>query len=430
MSTRIPLFLAGVVLSLVIEPALPCSNVFVTARSEDGPERIYAAVARTMDFEQITGNAFGYGLKGVDNVSNINMYPPVNPAKWTNKYSFAGQTSLRTSIMTDGVNSEGLYVGLLEFPSYTEYPAYNPSDPRPELGVLNVLIYVLGTSASVTEALENLQQHQLVINAGSIFDIVFAGFPFHLSLRDKHGNSAVIEWIGGKTHYYFHEAFTNVVTETVDSFDHLGTMDYVGTNAAILTNAPPYGWHLSEAAKSPWADMVTGNTAQTWDVDGKSVYMNGSRMLGLPGDFTSPNRFLRGSVLTRVVPQVKSQDQAMRAALSIIQSLQQPPGSSPDPTIWMSWVDLQRSIYHFKPLLYPLTVKVADDEFSQLIETPLMKETPWKSVQVKSLKRVPPGGVAVKSRLGRQVPAFWKTEVLRMINEPTPGESTVEVRFE
>ena len=96
----------------------------------------------------------------------------------------------------------------------------------------------------------------------------------------------------------------------------------------------------------------------------------------------------------------------------------------------MSWVDLQRSIYHFKPLLYPLTVKVADDEFSQLIETPLMKETPWKSVQVKSLKRVPPGGVAVKSRLGRQVPAFWKTEVLRMINEPTPGESTVEVRFE
>lgn len=200
-------------------------------------------------------------------------------------------------------------------------------------------------SASVTEALENLQQHQLVINA-VYFDIVFAGFPFHLSLRDKHG-SVVIEWIGGKTHYYFHEAFTNVVTETVDSFDHLGTMDYVGTNAA-MRNAPPYGWHLSEAAKSPWADMVTGNTAQTLDVDGKSVYMNGSRMLGLPGDFTSPNR-LCGSV-NRVVPQVKSQDQAMRAASSIIQSLQQPPGSSPSDDL-DELAGLQRSIYHFKPWL-------------------------------------------------------------------------------
>lgn len=430
MSARVPLLLAAVVLSLVIEPALPCSNVFVAARSEDLPERVFAAVARTMDFEQITGNAFGYGLKGIANVSNINMYPPVNPAKWTNKYSFAGQTSLRTSIMTDGVNSEGLYVGLLELPGYAEYPAYNPSDPRPELGVMNVLIYSLGTSANVIEALDNLQQHQLVINAGSILDVVFAGFPFHLSLRDKHGNSAVIEWVGGETHYYFHEAFTNLVIETVDSLDDPRTTEYVGANAAILTNAPPYGWHLSEAAKSPWADMVTGNTAQTWNVDGKSVYMNGSRMLGLPGDFTSPSRFIRGSVLTRVVPQAKSQDQAMRAAYSIIQSLQQPPGSSPDPTIWMSWVDLRRSVYHFKPLLYPLTVKVANDEFAQFIDTPLLKETPWKSVQVKRLNRVPPGGVAVKSRLGKQASAFWKAEVLQMINRPTPGESTVEVRFE
>jgi penicillin V acylase-like amidase (Ntn superfamily) len=177
-------------------------------------------------------------------------------------------------------------------------------------------------------------------------------------------------------------------------------------------------------------DMITGNTAQTWDVGGTSVYMNGSRMLGLPGDFTSPSRFVRGSVLTRVVPQVKSQDQAMRAAFSIIQSLQQPPGSSPDPTIWMSWVDLQRSVYHFKPVLYPLTIKLADDEFDQFIETPLLKETPWKSIQVKRLNRVPPGGVAVRSRLGKQASAFWRAEVLRMIEEPTPGASTVEVRFE
>jgi hypothetical protein len=36
----------------------------------------------------------------------------------------------------------------------------------------------------------------------------------------------------------------------------------------------------------------------------------------------------------------------------------------------------------------------------------------------------------VKSALGKQVPASWQAEVLRSISAPTPGESTVEVRFE
>jgi choloylglycine hydrolase len=430
MSKRILLFLATAVSLLWIEPAFTCSNVFVTSKSGDRNPRIYAAVARTMDFAQLTGNSVGYGLRGVRNVSNINMYPPVNPATWTNQYSFAGQTSLRTSILNDGVNSQGLYAGMLELPGYTEYPVYNPSDPRPELGVMNVLSYVLGTSAHVTEALDRLQRHQIVINAGSVADVVFAGFPFHLSLRDQYGNSAVVEWIDGETHYYFHAAFSNAVIETIDSIDRPRTREYRVAHAAVLTNAPPYGWHLAEAERSPWADMVTGNTDQAWEVGGRSVFMNGSRLLGLPGDFTSPSRFIRGSVLARLMPRPTTQDQAMRAAYSIVQSLQQPAGSSPDPTIWVSWVDLKKGIYHFKPILSPLTFRVADDELAQLIDTPPMKDTPWRSVQVKSVTRVPPGGIAVKSALGKQVPASWQAEVLRSISAPTPGESTVEVRFE
>lgn len=129
MSTRIPLFLAR---SCIVRDraGLTLLDVFVTARSEDGPERIYVAVARTMDFEQITGNAFGYGLKGVDNVSNINMYPPKSiPPNGQTSTALPARHRCAPLMMTDGVNSEGLYVGLLEFPSYTEYPAYNPSDP-------------------------------------------------------------------------------------------------------------------------------------------------------------------------------------------------------------------------------------------------------------------------------------------------------------
>jgi len=389
-----------------------------------------------MDFEEITGNSFGYGLKGVQNVSNINMYHPLNPTRWANAYAFAGQTAVYTSIMTDGVNSAGLYAGLLELPGVTKFPDYNSEDPRPELGVMNALIYILGTSASVVDALDNLKENQLVISAGSIYDVVFAGFPFHLSLRDKYGDSAVIEWVNGVTHYYYHQAFTDKVVLTVDRYPDFENSEFTNTQGSILTNAPPYDWQLIEAAKSPWREMITGNTDQTWEVDGKSLFMNGSRLLGLPGDFTSPSRFIRGSVLSHLMPAVKSQNQAMRAAYSILQSLQAPAGSSPDPTIWVSWVDLVRGIYHFRPVLYPVTIPMADDddgvhESLQLIETPAFKESPWQSVHVNNLKRVPPGGIAVKSRLGKQVPdGFWKRTVNNLIDQPPPGASIVNVRFE
>ena len=428
--------LVGLLMGLAAPSALACSNVFITAKDEVFPYRIHAAVARSMDFEEITGNSFGYGLKGVQNVSNINMYPPINPARWTNTYAFAGQTAVYTSIMTDGVNSAGLYVGLLELPGVTQFPEYNPGDPRPELGVMNVLTYALGTSASVIEALDNLRENQLVISAGSIFDLVFAGFPFHLSLRDKQGDSAVIEWVNGKTHYYYHQAFTDRVVLTIDDYPDIETREYANTQGAILTNAPPYEWHLTESAKSPWLDMMTGNTDQSWSWsdDSPPIYMNGSRLIGLPGDYTSPSRFIRGSVLARLMPAVTSQNQAMRAAYSVLQSLQAPAGSSPDPTIWVSWVDLVRGIYHFKPVLYPLTIPLGsndegEEESLQLIETPLDKETPWKSVDVKNLKRVPPGGVAVRSRLGKQVPDPWKGIVKQLIDQSTPGPSIVHVKF-
>lgn len=435
MPRLIAALLAGLLIWLVAPPILACSNVFVTARDELFPHQIFAAVARSMDFEEITGNSFGYGLKGVQNVSNINMYPPVNPARWANVHAFAGQTAVYTSIMTDGVNNAGLYVGLLELPGVTKFPDYNPEDPRPELGVMNALIYALGTSASVADALDNLKENQLVINAGSILDVVFAGFPFHLSLRDKYGDSAVIEWVDGSTHYYYHQAFTDKVVLTIDRYPDFEISEFTNSQAAILTNAPPYDWHLTEAAKSPWMDMITGNTDQTWQADGKDLYMNGSRLVGLPGDFTSPSRFIRGSVLSRLMPAVKSQNQAMQAAFSILQSLQAPAGSSPDPTIWVSWVDLARGIYHFRPALYPVTISLGDDddgvhESLQLIETPAQKEAPWQSVHVKSLKRVPPGGVTVRSRLGRQVPEVFKGIVETLIEQSTPGPSIVDVHFE
>ena len=338
--------------------ASACSNVFVGGADETTGVA-YAAVARTMDIEEWIGEVFGYGLMGEENVSNINIpqSAPLNPMQWTNAYGFIGQTVLGTFILTDGVNTEGLYGGLLELPGFTQYPEFNPRDGRPELGVMEVITYALGTAGHVLDLVDpdsrtgKLLDVQMVLNAMQVGPL-FTGFPCHLVFRDKKGNSAVVEWVEGKTHFYVHRAGTSEVIEIIDGDPDYWKV-YDDTMGAVLTNAPTFGWHLQHVEEDlEEHGYFTGNTGMTWN----GAYMNGSGLFGLPGDYTPVSRFLRASILARLYPEPKTQNQAMYASYSVLQSIIVPLGANPSPTAWVSWVDLQNSIYHFKPLLRPLSI--------------------------------------------------------------------------
>lgn len=440
-------FAIGLSTTLAWNYSPACSNVFIYGGKQGTGSPYFASVARNMDFGLITGNTFGYGAVGVENVSNINMHQLglKRPTRWKNQYAFFGQTAIGTSYMTDGVNTAGLYAGMLEFPNYTAYPTHRETDRRSELGVLDVINYVLGTSASVPEAINNLRNQQIVINAATIDNLVFVGFAFHVVLRDKSGNSAVIEWLDetsdrslleprrGVTHYYVHEAYTDEVIETIDTKQlHQPDLSaqypkvYPNSNGAIVTNAPPYGVQLESAAEPQWLKMKTGNTDKT--IDNSKFFLNGSGIYGIPGDYTSPSRFIKGSVLTRLMPSVKSQNQAMLASLSILQTLVAPAGSAPDPTIWQSWVDLTTSTYKFRPLLYPVTEGLTEPK-RQFIATPLIKPVDWESISVASIGTPKPAWVKVKSELGKTVPLLEVPLIYKMINEPTPGNFEMVVDF-
>ena len=373
-----------------------CSNVFVTGTDEDtGVE--YAAVARSMDIEEWLGETFGYGLIGEENVSNINIPQsgPLDPIQWRNAYGFIGQTVLGTFILTDGVNTEGLYGGLLELPGFTRYPEFNPQDDRPELGVLDIIAYALGTAEDVPDLVDpgsrtgKLLDVQMVLNAGQVGPF-FMGFPSHMVFRDRNGNSAVVEWIEGVTHFYVHTAGTSEVVEIVENDPGYWKV-YDDTEGAVLTNAPCFGWHLENVKEEiKTHGYFTGNTGMTWD----GAYMNGSGLFGLAGDYTPVSRFLRASVLTRLYPDATSQNQAMYAAYSVLQSTIVPPGANPSPTAWVSWIDLRNSIYHFKPLLRPATI--GHIQSVALVEDNLFS---WQSYDCKAI--VGGEGQFHKGRIGR-----------------------------
>jgi penicillin V acylase-like amidase (Ntn superfamily) len=330
--------------------ALACSNVFVAATNESTGET-YAAVARSMDV-WLWGDYFGYGLVGDQNTANINIPQSgaVNAKQWTTAYGFIGQTAVGSYIVDDGVNTQGLYGGLLELPGFTQFPEYNPADTRPELGVMDVMDYALGTAKDIPDLVNadtrtgKLLEVQTVLNAGEK-DTQFHSFAGHIGFRDKNGNSAIVEWIKGQMHIYVHTAGTNQVVEIIDGVPKYKKV-YPNADASVLTNAPPYSWHLQSVVQGGYNKMFNGNTNRKWD----GSFMNGSALLGCAGDYTPVARFLRGTTVARLFPKPLTQNQTMYAALSILQTIMVPLGANPEPSSWLAWVDLENSIYNLKKL--------------------------------------------------------------------------------
>jgi choloylglycine hydrolase len=174
-----------------------------------------------------------------------------------------GQTLPAQSGIPDGVNEAGLYAGLLYLPTFAEYE--NPqgvSDDR-LLAPVDVVSFVLATCTTVLEALAAVAS--VVVWPASIPLIGVP--PLHLIIHDRTGAAAVVEWVGG-------------VRRVHDN------------PIGVATNSPPFDWHLTNLRN------YVNQTAM--DVPALSLGSQtlaplgqGTGMLGLPGDFTPPSRFVR-----------------------------------------------------------------------------------------------------------------------------------------
>lgn len=397
---------------------LACSNVFIS-----GPKGI-GAVARTMDLELNTGNTFGYGGRGWVNVSNINLPQkyPIHPMKWTSSYAFVGQSMLKTFVITDGLNTEGLYAAWLDLPDVSDYPTYNPKDKRPEIGMTDLTNFVLGTAKDVPEALDNIRQTQPVLNALSLLsnrNLLFGGSAIHLVLRDAEGNSAVVEWTQYKgkptMHYYVHKAGTDTVVETMPD---LKTKPIIFKDAlgSVVTNAPDYAWQLKNAAELN--RVYTGNTNQKW----QGLYMNGSGMYGLPGDWTPPSRFTRATQLIRVMPKPNNEEEALALAYDALQTVKTQIGTNPAPSLWATVSDLQHRIYYYKPLLF-VSPNFTTHHLA-IKATPF--NTQWQAYDVRNIaetNRIPRGWVTAQVKPGPIATQEQAQKSIKMTYLPTPGSN-------
>jgi choloylglycine hydrolase len=219
---------------------------------------------------------------------------------WTGEYGFVTMTAYGQNYGPDGLNESGLYVGMYYLPGFAEYANYDAAYGEISLSVGDFMQWMLSRFRSVDEVRDNLSRVRVV----HVEDERFGGapLPFHWKIADPSGACIVLEIVDGG------------YIEIYDAF------------MGVITNAPTYDWHLinlrnyiglsPEASKPLLLDQLE-----------LSPLGAGSGMVGLPGDFTPPSRFIRAAAFTASCRPLRDTQDAIFESFRILDSFNIPLGT-------------------------------------------------------------------------------------------------------
>lgn len=256
---------------------------------------------------------------------------PKTGKEFTAKYGFCGMDAFgQRDAIVEGLNDQGLSVGLFYFPGTADYMKDNPAKYQQGLSPIQLGTYLLASC-------KNVEEVKQAIGAVSVLPVYLEALkqvpPVHFKVIDASGQCIVIEPLGGEL-----KVFNNPVR--------------------CLTNSPEFTWHLTNLT-----NYVTQSPAypKSQDINGLSIEPNGmgAGMAGLPGDFTPPSRFVRITAFTSSAPKQPNVDTATATLFHILNNFDIPPGSARtasgmkgldgyDYTTWTSVSDLQNKRFFWK----------------------------------------------------------------------------------
>lgn len=196
--------------------------------------------------------------------------------KYQSKYASVGAICFDELAMMDGINEKGLAVGTFYFPGFAEYADTTSENQSKSLSPIDFSNWILTQFETVEEVKQALPQVFIAPTVSKEWGNVIP--PFHYIIYDRNGNSLVIEPLKGRL----------VVHD-----NPLG----------VLTNSPAFDWHMTHLRN--YINLTPYNV-KPLHVAGieLSPFGQGSGMVGLPGDFTPPSRFVRATIfsMTAVLP--------------------------------------------------------------------------------------------------------------------------------
>jgi choloylglycine hydrolase len=285
--------LTAVVALLIHGHALACTGI--SLKSEDGAVIAARTVEWALDDAQHDtlvvfprGHAFKALTPGGE-----------NGLEWNGTYGFVSLTAYGQEYGPDAMNEVGLYVGVYYFPGYASFAPYDEALANRSMSVGDFMRWMLSSFKSVAEVKAHLNE-VLVVN---VADPRFGGapLPFHWKIADETGAAIVVEI---------------VENGQVKVYDAL---------LGVITNSPEYSWHLSNLRNYIG---LTGEPKQSIILDGRQFtpFGGGSGLMGLPGDFTPPSRFVRAMALTASARPLATAKDAVFEAFRILDNFNVPVG--------------------------------------------------------------------------------------------------------
>ena len=245
--------------------------------------------------------------------------------KFKAKYGVVGMSVVREEFIAEGINEAGLSSGLFFFPDYGGYKPYDESHRERTLGDLQVNAWILSQFSTIDEVIEGLKSVHIVgLESHSVV---------HWRIGEPSGRQVVMEIVGGEVK--IHE-----------------------NTVGVITNSPGFDWHMTNL--NNYVNLFPGDAPDITLGSATLRHIGGnSGFRGIPGDATSPSRFVRAAFYRATAPEQPTAFDAVKQCFHILNNFDIPIGiehrkgegpKMPSATQWTSAIDLTHRKVYFKTM--------------------------------------------------------------------------------
>ncbi len=349
-----------------------CACTGITLKARDGA----VVFGRTLEWTELAERNVIVIPRGQEFTGTT---PDGNPGfKWSTDFGVVAmeeKTPVRAAII-EGLNEKGLAAGVFFHPGFAYYQKYDPVTASRSIAPVNVIQLLLSTCGSISDVRKILQKVRVVPVIEKTLGIPI---PLHFIATEPSGKAIVIEYLNGE----------------LKIFD---------APLGAITNSPSYDWHLT--------NLRNYINLSPLPLPGKKIegikfspLGNGSGMIGLPGDFTPPSRFVRAVSFSKTARSTKDGKETMYEVFRILDSFNVPPvsrkgseqeknmfGMRRSGTIWTSVSDTKNLVIYYHTQ-HNRRVRMVDlkkidfDSPGEIVRLPMDKE---KSQDIEDITPINP----------------------------------------
>ena len=281
-----------------------------------------AAACTLMLYTDAKGRAYtGRTLEFIGNAPNQVVYYPVGTRiesvtpggqqgkTFNTKYAIFAITATgltpnaKQDTLHEAVNDQGLTFSTNSLGGNIS-PSVSQAPKDQVLSVVDLGSWALGNFQNVAQVKQALEKKEVEIWLPQIPLLGTEPAPVHFGLFDRTGAGIVIEWTNGQTTVY-------------------------DNPVGVLTNNPPFPWHLQNMANYAYLTNIDKNSGQFNKLK-VHTFDGGSNMANVPSIETSPGRFVKAAYYSNFADKAKTPEQAILTLAHVMNNFDRPYGISVD----------------------------------------------------------------------------------------------------